>query len=153
MNLIDELKKQLVYHEEQIRAIKIILEGQSKIYESSISNIINLNDSNLRDIIISGMQDLSIDKFPYEKSKRHQVLWIFENVLKKASRMPEIQTAYENYAGNKDDITMTVRMLKNIPVVGTVKRTYGNDVNNKTFWGLSTWYSGEDFLSDFHPYG
>lgn len=151
MNLVEELRNQLLYHEEQIRAIKVVLEGQSKVYESSISSIINLND--MRDIVVRDMQDMAIDKFPYNKSKRHQILWLFENVLKKASRMPEIQLAYEKHTGNNDDITMTVRMLKNIPVVGTAKRTYGGDVNNKTFWGLSSWYSGEDFLPDFHPYG
>lgn len=152
MDLILELKKQLAYHEEQIRAIKTILEGQSKIYESSISEIINVNDDNLRNILISNPVDVSDNNFPINKSKRHQVIWIFENILRKATRMPEIQSMYEKYSGNKDDITMTVRLLKNIPHLGTVKKTYGDDVNNKTFWGLSSWFDGDDFLSDYHPY-
>lgn len=152
MDFIDELKKQLAYHEEQIMAIKIILDGQSKVYESSISKYNHTKNNNINDFIVLGIQNLSSDPFPISKSKRHQIIWLFENDLKKASRMPEIQNAYEKHSGNKDDITMSVRQLKGVPLIGTVKKTYDKDVNNKTFWGLSKWFSDDDFLSDFHPY-
>lgn len=156
MNLIDNLKRQLAYHEEQIRAIKIILEGQPKVYESSISKnvpIKNISTKKLNDFVVIGAREISDEIFPIKKSKRQQVIWLFENILKKAVRMPEIQETYEKYSGNNDDITMAVRLLKGVKPIGTVKKVYGSDVNNKTFWGLSNWFLDDDFLQDYHPYG
>lgn len=156
MNFIDDLKRQLAYHEEQIRAIKIILDGQPKVFESSMSKgvtIKNISTKNANDIRVREAKDLSDEIFPLNKSKRHQVIWLFENVLKKAARMSEIQEMYEKYSGKDDDITMVVRLLKGVKPIGTVKKIYGSDMNNKTFWGLSNWFLDEDFLQDYHPYG
>jgi hypothetical protein len=60
---------------------------------------------------------------------------------------------YEKTSGNHDDITMAVRLLKGVKPIGTIKKTYGLDVNYKTFWGLSNWYLDDDFIQDYHPYG
>lgn len=155
MEFIEYLRRQLLYHEQQINEIKIILDNQPKIYESSISKekqIKNISTKNINDIVVSGLQNVTKEIFPISKSKRHQVIWLFENVLKKAVRMPEIQKAYEKYSGNNDDITMTVRLLKGVPVTGITKKIYDSDVNNKTFWGLTKWFSDDDFLPDFDPY-
>ena len=156
MNFIDDLKRQLAYHEEQIRAIKTILDGQPKVFESSISKTIpvkNISTKQANDISVFGARNITDEIFPSTKSKRQQVIWLFENILGKAVRMPEIQEMYEKYSGNHDDITMTVRLLKGIQPIGTIKKVYGSDANNRTFWGLTNWFLDDDFLQDYHPYG
>ena len=152
MEFVEELKKQLAYHEKQIGAIKTLLEGYSEILESSISNT-SLNDSSsINNIKVNSPQNIGSELFPTSKTKKQQAVWLFKNVLQRATRMPEIQTVYEKYSGKNDDITMTVRLLKGSPLNGTIKRTYDQDSNNKTFWGLAEWYVNGDFLADFHPY-
>jgi hypothetical protein len=94
MNFIEDLKRQLAFHEEQIRAIKIILDGQPKIFESSITKapkIKNISTKNVNDISVSDASEISDEIFPTNKSKRQQVIWLFENVFKKAVRMPDVR--------------------------------------------------------------
>lgn len=156
MNLIDDLKRQLAYHEEQIRAIKIILDGQPKVFESSLSKgitIKNISTKKVDDVVVIGARKISDEIFPSNKSKRQQIIWLFENVFKVAVRMSDIQETYEKFSEKNDDITMTVRLLKGVKPIGTVKKVYGSDIKNNTFWGLSSWFLDEDFLQDFHPYG
>lgn len=119
----------------QIEAINIVLDMYN----------ITETTQDIKDIIPTGSV-IPISGFPKGESIESQIVWLFANVLKKATKMPDVVKAYKDISGKNTNISMEIRNLKKDNKL--IKVTY-NKYNNSTFWGLPEWADDEDYKPEY----
>lgn len=147
-NLINEIKNHeliIKTHLSQKKILEKTLLEYFKLDWKKEKEKIQLIESKLLNIPVK--EPFHVSVFPSSSTKVEQAVWLFKNELKKISTLREAQNAYDKYNGN-GDITMSIRLSKNLTENGFSKRDYGN---NNVLWGLSEWYdeSIDDFKKEF----
>ncbi|KGO85734.1 hypothetical protein Q765_15055 [Flavobacterium rivuli WB 3.3-2 = DSM 21788] len=124
----------------------------------AINLVLNLYDhkegyefkSGLNEIQIT--DEISSHDFPRNARKEKQILWIFENVLKKGSKINDVQDNYNALTGTAKNkqikITNIVRHLKRSGELSAVKY---NNQNRLCFYGLPYWIQGNDYKHEYQP--
>lgn len=88
--------------------------------------------------------------FPATAPKDEQVIWLFENVLIGAMKMPDVQEAYNKASGLKkpSDISIFVRNLKK---AGKIVKVKYNSRHDLSYWGIPQWLDDNGFKKEFAP--
>lgn len=138
MDLIEDLIKKREDLFKQVEAIDTVL----RIYGYAGSDY-KVNE------ISSNNVNVSKGVFPTKARVDKQLLWLFENFLKKGLKLKEVQEKFNELLGNDGtNIDNYARKLKKAGKLVIVKY---NDKHLHSYWGHPDWIDGNDFKQEYKP--
>ncbi|AXG71625.1 hypothetical protein KORDIASMS9_03882 [Kordia sp. SMS9] len=138
MVLIDELLKERKSLQNRIEAIDLLLDSYGYGKDKQVSIVYEeptvIEDEN---------------SFPLRANRSKQIMWIFNNTLKNAVKLDEVQKTFDKLNNTNDiDIKNIARKLKKSSELAIVKY---NGSNRESYWGLPTWIDENDFKQEYRP--
>lgn len=138
MALIEELLKERKSLQNRIEAIDLLLDsygyGKNKQIPMPFSESKNTYKEN---------------EFPLKARKDKQVMWIFENVLKNAVKLDDIQNKFDEL--NNSDKVVIKNIARRLKKEGQLAIVKYNGLNKASFWGLPSWIDNNDFKKEYRP--
>ena len=90
--------------------------------------------------------------YPTYSTAEQQVIHILTNILRRASKMKEIENVYEEYHKENPENTVQIhQVVRRLKTEGLITAIRYNRQNKTTFWGLSEWVENKDFKNDYKP--
>jgi len=143
LEAIKELESEITEKQAVLRVLK-------QMNGNGISQAVTPTESVVEPLFLKSEQvDLHSGKvFPKNSRTDKQVMFLFDNVFKKAEKFATVQKKFNELLGTDKNVYNICRSLKKMGLLGLVQY---NKQNKLSFWGKAEWVGEKDFLDEFKP--